>query len=324
MMNFRKKQSKYRILSIDGGGLKGVFTAYALWKLEEDYDIKILDYFNMIVGTSTGALIATALLNGSTSKEIYDIYSEKENKIFESKKGMTDQFKSIFFAGYNAEPLEKYLKEEVGNDTLKSLYAKSGKDFAFFSSNFTKAKPVIYSSPSLSGSDMLNSNSTLFNVLRTTTAAPFYFEPLKDKNTNNLILDGGLWANNPSLIALNLALSNKKIKIDMNDIEILSFGQTFTQDMNFEIPKGTTVLKSPMKNQFVQLLLSVLILNQNSQTSLVKNLLGNAIYRYEPEIPQSGVSVDMVSQKFLNYTKIYWEENKETLIQFIKTGENMK
>lgn len=315
-----KKNKKYRILSIDGGGMKGVFTAYALWRLEEEYNVKIIDHFDMIVGTSTGALITSGILSGKTGKEIYNTYIDKENKIFGNKKGFTEQFKSIFFAGYSTEGLMEYLSEEIGTETFETLYKKSKKDFAFFASDFTKAKPIIYSSPSLSKSSMVKTNVDLLDALRTTTAAPFYFEPMADPETGHLIMDGGLWANNPSLAGINLAISEKKV--DLNNIEILSFGQSFTDDLEFKIIKGTEVLKSPMKQQFAQLLMSVLTLNQNSQTLLVKNLIGNRVFRYEPEVFQEGVSVSKVSNNFLNYTKVYWEKHKNELVNFIKTGEN--
>ncbi|NQX83248.1 MAG: patatin-like phospholipase family protein [Mycoplasmataceae bacterium] len=322
MFGFKRKEKKYRILSIDGGGMKGVFTAYALWKLEEDYDIKVIDYFDMIVGTSTGALIVSGLLSGTPYKKIYETYMDDQNKIFSNKKSFMEQFKSIFFAGYNTEGLIEYLTKEIGDHTLESLYKKTKKDFAFFASNFTKAKPIIYASPSLSKSTLVKNNISLIEALRTSTAAPFYFEPMLEEDTDHLIMDGGLWANNPSLTAINLAVSEKGIKL--SNIEVLSFGQSFTDDLNFKIVKGKELIKSPMKQQFAQLLLSVLTLNQNTQTLLVKNLIGNRVYRYEPEVFQSGVAVDKVNNKFINYTKVYWEKNKNSLVDFIKTGNNTK
>lgn len=322
-MLFKKKDlKKYRILSIDGGGMKGIFTAFALWKLEEDHGINLLDYFDMVVGTSTGALISAAILSGSTGKEIYEMYLAKDNEIFANKNSISEQIKSTFFASYKNDGLANYLKKEIGEHTMESLYKKNKVDFAFFATNFTKAQPIVYGSPSLNKSPLISTNSTLLNALLTTTAAPFFFEPLIDEKTNNLIMDGGLWANNPSLAGINLALTGKGVKLEQ--IEILSFGQTFTSDLNYQISKGKEVLISPMKNQFIQLLLSVLTLNQNSQTFQVNSLLGSKVYRYQPEVDQKGVSIDKVTNKFVNYSKVYWSQNQESLVKFIKTGENTK
>ncbi len=326
-MSFFNKNTnkKFRILSIDGGGMKGVFTAYALMRLEEEYNIKVLDHFDMIVGTSTGALIASALLMGNTGKEIYDIYIDKENPSFVNQKSFREQFNSTFYAGYDVIPLEKQLKLEFGEMTLDDLYKRSKKTFAFFSTNFTKAQPIIYSSPNIRNIDnskMVVNKTTVFEALRTSTSAPFYFEPYLDKD-NEMLLDGGLWANNPSLAGINLALAQEK-NLKVSDIEVLSFGQTFTEDIEYKITKGRELLKNPMKNQLSLLLMSVLTTNQNAQTSQVKYLIGDKLFRYTPEIEQKGVSVNKVDTKFINYSKIYWQQNKEQLANFILTGENSK
>ncbi len=322
---FRKSKNKrkYRILSIDGGGMKGVFTAFALWRLEEDYDIKIKDHFDMIVGTSTGALIAAAILVGQSGKQIYDSYMDPNNPIFKGKKQMKSRLSAKFYAQYDDEGIMGYLAEQIGDHTLETLYKQSGKkDFAFFASNFSKGKPVIYGSPSLSHSSLIKNDVSAIEVLRTTTSAPFFFEPVKDKETGDLILDGGLWANNPSLAGVNLAMGD--LGIERSQIEVLSFGQTYTNDLKFRLYSKTEVLKSPLKQQFIQLLLSSLALSQNSQTALVGNLLGDCIYRYVPEVDQEGVAIDKVDTKFVNYAKIYWKQNKESLVKFILSGENDK
>ncbi len=323
MLFFKKKQKKYRILSIDGGGMKGVFTAFALWRLEEEYNIKIKDHFDMIVGTSTGALIAAAILIGQSGKEIYDSYMDPDNPIFKGKNSMKTRMSVRFMAQYRDDGIMKYLTKEVGEHTLESLYEASGKkDFAFFATNFTKGKPVVYGSPSLNNSKITKNDVSIIEVLRTTTSAPFFFEPVEDPETKDLILDGGLWANNPSLAGLNLAKADLGIKEEK--IELLSFGQTYTNDLKFRTYSKTEVLKNPLKQQFIQLLLSTLALNQNTQTILVENLLKERQYRYVPEEDQEGVAIDKVDTRFVDYAKAYWEENKETLVKFIKSGENNK
>ncbi len=323
MWSWVKRKKKYRILSIDGGGMKGVFTAFALWRLEEEYDIRILDHFDMVVGTSTGALIAAAILVGQSGKEIYDSYMDPTNPIFSEKHSMKQRLSSRFLAQYAEKGILDYLNQEIGDHTLESLYKVSGKkDFAFFASNFTKAKPIIYGSPSLKKSKITKDNVSVIEVLRTTTSAPFFFEPVADKETGDLIVDGGLWANNPSLAGANLAMGDLKKK--RSELEILSFGQSFTADLNFGFYTKTETLKNPMKGQFIQLLLSSLALNQNGQSTLIKNLLGDSLYRYEPEDEQKGVAIDKIDTRFVNYAKVYWQKNKESLVKFIKTGENTK
>lgn len=313
-------KSKYRILSIDGGGMKGVFTAYALMKLKQEFDINVLDYFDMITGTSTGALIATSILNGKDPKEIYEYYIDPNNEIFSEKIPVTSRLSTKFMAQFKSKGLENYLERDYSNLTLDELFANSKKkDFAFFATNFNKAQPVIFASPKLRGTKIARGNTLIKEVLRATTAAPFYFEPFKDSDDNYLV-DGGLWANNPSLASVNLAMSELGIKEDQ--IEVLSFGQSYTSEYSYDFHSAKEVITSPTKQQFVQLLKSTLALNQNSQSILIENLLGNSLYRYEPIIMQENVSISKVDTKFLNYTKVHWIKNKDDLVKFIKYGEN--
>jgi uncharacterized protein len=68
---------KFKILSIDGGGIKGLYPARILQLIEEQYDIKIADQFDMICGTSTGGLIALALSIKKPASEIVSFYQNK-------------------------------------------------------------------------------------------------------------------------------------------------------------------------------------------------------------------------------------------------------
>ena len=73
---------KFKILSLDGGGIKGFFSAAILSHIECDLSVKIIDYFDMIVGTSTGGIVALALGKGLPAEEILQFYIDKGPKIF--------------------------------------------------------------------------------------------------------------------------------------------------------------------------------------------------------------------------------------------------
>src|SRR5690606_31861853 len=86
------KNKKFKILSIDGGGIKGVFPALFLTLLEDelknrsDRKTQIYHHFDLITGTSTGGIIAIALALGIPAKEIYQLYIDNARKIFSGKK----------------------------------------------------------------------------------------------------------------------------------------------------------------------------------------------------------------------------------------------
>jgi len=73
---------RFQILSLDGGGIKGLFSAAVLAHLEEDLGCKIVDHFDLIVGTSTGGIIALGLGYGLSPQEIVEFYVEQGPQIF--------------------------------------------------------------------------------------------------------------------------------------------------------------------------------------------------------------------------------------------------
>jgi Patatin-like phospholipase len=72
----------FRILSLDGGGIKGVFTASVLASIEADTKLKIADHFDLIAGTSTGGILAIGLAMGLSAEELLGFYRERGPKIF--------------------------------------------------------------------------------------------------------------------------------------------------------------------------------------------------------------------------------------------------
>lgn len=315
-----KKEKKYRILAFDGGGMRGIFISYALKRLEEEFNINIMDYFDMVVGTSSGSLIASNLLLGSSGKEIYDEYFGDRDIFFSRKKKIQDLVKTTFYAQYEADVLEEELRKKFGNMNINDLYIKSKeKDFAFCSSNFSRSKPLIYAPEKFKEIDSVKSEASVFESLRSSTAAPLFFEPFIDGKTGDILIDGGLWANNPSMVGINLAIS--KFGLNTNNIEVLSFGQVLTSK-KIELPKTIDVLKKPYKNQLSLLFLSILSINQNQQTISAKNLLRDSYFRYSPKEEHDETSINFISEDFINYTKEYWNENKHELVRFIKGDKN--
>ena len=76
------EDNRFQILSIDGGGIKGLFSAAFLAKFEEDLKIRIIDHFDLIVGTSTGGIIALGLGLGLSPKQLVEFYFKEGPRIF--------------------------------------------------------------------------------------------------------------------------------------------------------------------------------------------------------------------------------------------------
>ena len=89
-----------KILSIDGGGIKGIFAASFLAKLEQTFNIKICEHFDLIAGTSTGAIIGAALAVGIPAQKILEFYLKEGEKIFPKNRGLP-----ILKGKYETKPL---------------------------------------------------------------------------------------------------------------------------------------------------------------------------------------------------------------------------
>lgn len=193
----------FRILSIDGGGIKGIYPARILQHIEEQYDIKIADQFDMICGTSTGGLIALALSIEKPASEIVSFYQENGPIIFPEPKNRIgkaiQKLRQVAFRGkYKKNALEKTLKDFFGNTTLQD----ASTFLCIPSFNLTIGMPRVFKNPH--GTFFKDADITMVDAALATSAAPSFL-PVHQIN-NALYCDGGMWANNPALCGFIEAL----------------------------------------------------------------------------------------------------------------------
>src|SRR5947208_6520843 len=113
-----------RILTIDGGGIKGVFPAAFLAELEDRLGEPIVDYFDLIAGTSTGGIIALSLGLGLTAREILQLYEKNARRIFPQSRSFSFQGMGIFRAKYAKAALPAVLREAFGHRLLGESRAR--------------------------------------------------------------------------------------------------------------------------------------------------------------------------------------------------------
>jgi len=119
----RMAADRFQILSLDGGGLRGMYTAAVLARLEEDLGIRIVDHFDLIAGTSTGGIIALGLGLGMTPREILEFYAAHGPRIFRDRTGLRS-LRRISRTKYSAEPLRSPWKRSSAIDC--SATARNG------------------------------------------------------------------------------------------------------------------------------------------------------------------------------------------------------
>lgn len=220
----------FKILSIDGGGIKGLYSASILKKFEEKFSTLTSDHFDMICGTSTGGLIALAVALKIPAASICDFYVNEGPIIFPKQKKVNVPFfhtidfgflKQIAMGGkYSDKGLKKSL-EKIFED---KLIEDCNNLLCIPSYSVTEAKPKVFKYDHREGDLSRDNKAPVVDIALATSAAPTYFPLAESKYYNQAqFIDGGVWANNPTLVglleALNKFVGNGK---DYDTIEILS------------------------------------------------------------------------------------------------------
>ena len=206
-----------RILAIDGGGIKGVFAASFLASIEDATGRNISDFFDLIVGTSTGGILALGLGVGFSAAELLNFYEEQGESIFEVQK--LGWFKKWFLCQYNQDRLKNALDNKLGTDLL---LGHSQKRLVIPAFNLDTGQVHVYKTshhPRLE----YDYKYKVVDIALSTSAAPTYFRSFRTTNGMPLI-DGGIYANNPVGMAVVEAISI--LNWNRDQLRVLSLGCT--------------------------------------------------------------------------------------------------
>jgi len=207
-----------RVLSIDGGGIRGIIPALALWRLSADTGRNIFEMFDLIVGTSTGGVLALALARGKQPAQVVDLYGRRGGEIFSKPPlwlGLTD-------AKYGAAGIETVLRAELGEQPISAALC----DVAVTSYSLAERDTVLIRS--------WKETTPIWEAARATSAAPSFFPSFGPR----MLVDGGIWANNPARVALDLA----KHRFPGERIKLLSLG-TGAMPRNYRQSGGWGLLR---------------------------------------------------------------------------------
>ena len=227
----------FKVLSIDGGGMRGLYSAsfiQGLIKLtSKRFNTDLADFgkeFDLIVGTSTGAILGCGLAYGLPSREIVSLYTNIGNKIFprplpKSKLQLFLQNRRKLNEQGN-KALKQALQNAFGNETLASVYNRRRIGLAIPSVNFTTHKAWVFKTPHDPTSSRRDNEYLLIDVCLASSAAPVYrslaaIKQPGNTSTKDMFVDGGLWANNPILVALIEAM---RVASSQQSIQIFSLG----------------------------------------------------------------------------------------------------
>ncbi|MBU3928003.1 MAG: patatin-like phospholipase family protein [Bacteroidetes bacterium] len=268
----------FKILSIDGGGIRGVFPAHILYCMTERLGINIGEQFNMIAGTSTGAIVASAIACKIDPAVIVALYREHGPHIFSKKKSfLPAKYQPAIQSLYDNDHLKTILKDifkdiKLGEISIPMLLPATdignGGVHVFkssYSKDFTRDKEVL-----------------LRDAVLASCSAPTYFNPMKFKEY--LLADGGLWANNPALAAVIDA--QHRLNINLSDIRILSIGTGLAKTCyGVDVDKKWGLLNGWRGKEFISFMMS--LQSQSTHNYLQLMMQNGQLLRlnFESELP---------------------------------------
>ncbi|MEK7662979.1 MAG: CBASS cGAMP-activated phospholipase [Actinomycetota bacterium] len=238
----------YRVLCLDGGGIRGVYTATVLQQMavrvarlsgktqEEHLDLGA--NFDLIVGTSTGSILAVALAAGVALEDVSRLYREKAVSIFQRPMPLQDGcfstkmrtlgwvLHNLFSPANESAPLRTALQPVLKEETLEQMFRRRNIALCVPTIDAESQRAWVFKTPH--GARLTRDNNyKLVDVCMASAAAPVFFPMHAVKSPNpgvsapHLFVDGGLWGNNPVLVGLVEAL---EFAAPGQKIEILSVG----------------------------------------------------------------------------------------------------
>jgi uncharacterized protein len=220
--------SRFRILSVDGGGIRGLISVLVLEEIEKRLGEKaggrarIADYFHLFAGTSTGGLIALALTapREVSAKELASFYTDDGPEIFH--RGLGQEIGSLWgLTGpkYGLDPLREAVERRLGRSTI----SEATRDLLVTSYDMTRSEPYFFKR--WRALESPERNFPIAEAALATSAAPTYFPShgLGDR----ALVDGGVFAANPSVAAIAEALgrqSDPPAQLSPEDLFLVSVG----------------------------------------------------------------------------------------------------
>ena len=276
--------AKYRVVSIDGGGIRGLVTTILLQKIIATPGLEnFLDSIDLVAGTSTGGLLALGIADQINLAQIRDLYVEKGPKIFDDSwlDDLVDLGK-LRGADYDTKPLRRELQNLFGDATLGQLRKRvlittfdlDNEDPV----NRTWKPKLFHNFPGLSN----DRASRVVDVGLYTSAAPTYFPSVDG------YIDGGVYANNPAMCALAQTQDSRYSPTPaLDEVLLLSLGT----GTSLQYIKGKT--NDWGYAQWVKPLINLMLDGVAGIADYqCRQILGDSYHRLAPVFP-AGVTVPM-------------------------------
>lgn len=272
---------RFQILSLDGGGIRGLFSAAVLAAIEEDLSINIIDHFDLIAGTSTGGIIAIGLGLGMRPREIVEFYLREGPKIFPRYCGLK-WFQHWAYRKFTPEPLIKALQSCFEG----KRFGDSEKRLVIPSYNLGEDDVYIFRTPH---AERLRRDYKVpaWKVALATSSAPTFFPCTRDVENIRLI-DGGVWANNPTMVAIIEAFGT--LNVPLNQLWVLSIGTSDTVSHRRNRLNSGGIVAWALGSAAIEVIMRGQSIGINNQANFL--LGGSRIERLNPKVAANEFSLD--------------------------------
>ncbi len=274
MSSTRGNQGHFSILAVDGGGTRGIYAAQILARVEEALGQTVKDCFDLLAGTSTGSIIAGAAAAGIPLGEVVGLFERESRRIF-GKSRLPSPISALLRSRYSRAHLERALEEYLPQTILRDISTP----LMITSADISTGGVHVFKSRYLGelGEPYERDGDVLLrDAVLASCAAPTYFDP--KAVGPYLLTDGGLWANNPSIIALTEAIS--KFRKGVEEVRVFSVGTGHTTTM-YTKRSCWGLLTGWGGNKLVSYTLG---LQSQASTNMAKLMLGDRYLRVDPEI----------------------------------------
>ena len=292
-MEAKKENETFKILSLDGGGIRGLFSISLLAKLEQEFNVKCTDIFDMFAGTSTGSIIALGLASGMTASEIQKFYQDIGPKIFTKKPSLWN----ILFAKHNANNLKRSLEQIFKQKTVQDVM-NNNKYIIIPATNLSG--PLVTRIFKTDYKKEFNEHNTykLCDIALASSSAPTYFKTcgISKPNTDSkeYFCDGGLFANNPGVCAITEAV--KHLQKNVKEIKMLSI----PTESKFRKKADSKPRRGFLTGWGEELIETTLHATTQINNYIAEFILAENYFRAEPLGHIQNIKLDDANEKTLN------------------------
>ncbi|MEM6282820.1 MAG: patatin-like phospholipase family protein [Chloroflexota bacterium] len=303
-----------KVLSIDGGGIRAIIPALILDYIEKQSGRYTADMFDLIAGTSSGGIVALGLtypgIKGRVrfqASELADLFFNEGANIFNARFGAVRQ---LVDEKYPHEPIERVLKQYFGDTRM----GEAVQGTLITSYDVASAHPRFFRSRL----DDTDGQIEMWKIARATTAAPTFFEPFKLElpDRTEALIDGGMIANNPAMVALtevthyieDYAVTDR---FDA-DVLVVSLGTgQLNNYFTFDEIKDWGALEWARPAIEITITGGVETVHQQMQ-EVLRSADGRYYYRFQTDVPDAYRAMDNTSEENLALCRQLAEQIIET------------